>query len=128
MRELTVLAVEADTRPQIVHNLEVADAHTYFAGEFEAWGHNISFNWATGRITKLPERRNRGCKLQPRDPKTQQWRSYGDQTVYADSVPDIATGAVAGMDDTGSCPAPSSLAGQLTQTGVSFVRKLFGGG
>ena len=40
LRELTVLSVEADTRPQIVHNLEIADAHTYFAGEFEAWGHN----------------------------------------------------------------------------------------
>ena len=39
-QELTVLSVEVDTRPQIVHNLEVADAHTYFAGEFEAWGHN----------------------------------------------------------------------------------------
>ena len=36
LRELTVLSVEADTRPQIVHNLEIADAHTYFAGEFEA--------------------------------------------------------------------------------------------
>ena len=42
MRELTVLAVEADTHPQIVHNLEIADAHTYFAGELEAWGHNVS--------------------------------------------------------------------------------------
>ena len=40
LRELTVVAVEADTRPQIVHNLEIAKAHTYFAGELEAWGHN----------------------------------------------------------------------------------------
>ncbi|MEP3637911.1 MAG: hypothetical protein ABJN14_11690 [Paracoccaceae bacterium] len=40
LHELTVLSIEADTRPQIVHNLEIADAHTYFAGEFEAWGHN----------------------------------------------------------------------------------------
>ena len=40
LRELTVVAVKEDTRPQIVHNLEIADAHTYFAGEFEAWGHN----------------------------------------------------------------------------------------
>ena len=40
LRELTVLSIERDTRPQIVHNLEVADAHTYFAGELEAWGHN----------------------------------------------------------------------------------------
>jgi RHS repeat-associated protein len=37
---LTVLAVEVDPRPQIVHNLEVAGAATYFAGELEAWGHN----------------------------------------------------------------------------------------
>ena len=39
LRELTVLTVDVDTRPQIVHNLEIADAHTYFAGELEAWGH-----------------------------------------------------------------------------------------
>ena len=36
LQELTVLSVDVDPRPQIVHNLEVADAHTYFAGEFEA--------------------------------------------------------------------------------------------
>jgi len=40
LHELTVLSIEADTRPKIVHNTGVADAHTYFAGEFEAWGHN----------------------------------------------------------------------------------------
>ena len=40
LRELAVLSVDVDPRPQIVHNLEIADAHTYFAGEFEAWGHN----------------------------------------------------------------------------------------
>jgi Pretoxin HINT domain/HNH endonuclease len=40
MAALTVLAVEVDPEPQIVHNLEVADAATYFAGELEAWGHN----------------------------------------------------------------------------------------
>ncbi len=38
--ELLVLSVEADDNPQRVHNLEIADAHTYFAGELEAWGHN----------------------------------------------------------------------------------------
>ncbi len=42
LQELTVLAVERDTAPRIVHNLEVAGAHTYFAGELEAWGHNNS--------------------------------------------------------------------------------------
>ncbi|MEP6018982.1 MAG: hypothetical protein ABJ251_10955 [Paracoccaceae bacterium] len=40
LHELTVLSIEADTRPQIVHNLEITNAHTYFAGELEAWGHN----------------------------------------------------------------------------------------
>lgn len=44
LRELTVLAVEVDTRPQRVHNLEIADAHTYFVGDLEVWGHN-------GRLT-----------------------------------------------------------------------------
>lgn len=46
LRELIMLAVEIDTKPQMVHNLEIADAHTYFAGELEAWGHN-------GKIAKL---------------------------------------------------------------------------
>jgi hypothetical protein len=40
---LTVLAVEVDPKPQMVHNLEIADAHTYFAGELEAWGHNSRY-------------------------------------------------------------------------------------
>ena len=52
LRELTVLSVEADTRPQIVHNLESADAHTYFAGELEAWGHN----------NRKPGARRNGCR------------------------------------------------------------------
>ena len=38
--ELLVLSVEADDNPQRVHNLEIADAHTYVAGELEAWGHD----------------------------------------------------------------------------------------
>jgi hypothetical protein len=42
LRELTVLATEPDTTPRRVHNLEVANAHTYFVGELEAWGHNGS--------------------------------------------------------------------------------------
>ncbi|WP_284166147.1 polymorphic toxin-type HINT domain-containing protein, partial [Frigidibacter sp. SD6-1] len=37
---ITVVSRELDDRPMIVHNLEIAGAHTYFAGELEAWGHN----------------------------------------------------------------------------------------
>ncbi|WP_284165986.1 polymorphic toxin-type HINT domain-containing protein, partial [Frigidibacter sp. SD6-1] len=37
---ITVVSRELDDRPTLVHNLEVAGAHTYFAGELEAWGHN----------------------------------------------------------------------------------------
>ncbi len=44
LRELKVLVVELDNTPTRVHNLEVADAHTYFAGEFEAWGHNARWD------------------------------------------------------------------------------------
>lgn len=44
LRQLTVLAVELDNAPTRVHNLEVADAHTYFAGELEAWGHNAPWS------------------------------------------------------------------------------------
>ncbi|MEP5759844.1 MAG: polymorphic toxin-type HINT domain-containing protein [Litoreibacter sp.] len=36
LRALTVLAVKVDNTPTRVHNLEVAGAYTYFAGEFEA--------------------------------------------------------------------------------------------
>ena len=54
LRELTVLAVEEDTRPRIVHNLEIADAHTYFAGELEAWGHNKKIrNGVVGAIMQF---------------------------------------------------------------------------
>lgn len=51
---LRVLSVDLDGRPQRVHNLEVAGAHTYFAGELEAWGHNA-------RKVPNPNGR-RGCK------------------------------------------------------------------
>ncbi|WP_284166142.1 polymorphic toxin-type HINT domain-containing protein [Frigidibacter sp. SD6-1] len=37
---ITVVSRELDDRPTLVHNLEVAGAHTYFAGELEAWAHN----------------------------------------------------------------------------------------
>ena len=47
LQPLTVLAVEVEARPQMVHNLEIAEAHTYFAGELEAWGHN-AIRWKTG--------------------------------------------------------------------------------
>ena len=40
LSELRVLSIEVDSAPRRVHNLEVAGAHTYFAGELEAWGHN----------------------------------------------------------------------------------------
>jgi RHS repeat-associated protein len=47
LQPLTVLAIELDPTPQIVHNLEVADAATYFAGELEAWGHNVTSSTPT---------------------------------------------------------------------------------
>ncbi len=107
LRALVVLAVETDDTPQRVHNLEIAEAHTYFAGELEAWGHNAVFDWVTGRVTKYPERRNRGCKLQPRG-KDGRWKSYDDQVVYTESVPDVATGVAAGLDPSGSISPQNS--------------------
>ena len=44
LKELTVLAVEIDSTPQFSYNLEIADAHTYFAGELEVWGHNAPYH------------------------------------------------------------------------------------
>lgn len=37
---LTVVATRVDNIPQLVHNLEVEGAHTYFAGDMAAWAHN----------------------------------------------------------------------------------------
>lgn len=61
LNPLTVLAVEADDRPQMVHNLEIAEAHTYFAGELEVWGHNARRRTQGGHtqnrhITNLPNK------------------------------------------------------------------------
>ncbi|MEP4511033.1 MAG: polymorphic toxin-type HINT domain-containing protein [Paracoccaceae bacterium] len=53
LQALTVLSIDVDTRPQIVHNLEIAEAHTYFAGELEAWGHNISKKTRNNIVTAL---------------------------------------------------------------------------
>jgi hypothetical protein len=61
-----VLAVEVDVKPQIVHNLEIAEAHTYLAGELEAWGHNAT-RWKKGG----------GGRLQPYDTKTGQYVCKG---------------------------------------------------
>ena len=40
LEPLTVLALQVDDTPQLVHNLEIGGAHTYFAGEMAAWAHN----------------------------------------------------------------------------------------
>jgi len=46
LRELIILAVEIDESPQFAYNLEIAEAHTYFAGELETWGHNARLNFS----------------------------------------------------------------------------------
>jgi len=65
LQTLTVLYAAIAETPEKVHNLEVADAHTYFAGEFEAWGHNglgyyiLEFEDGFGYIGKgCPKRMN----------------------------------------------------------------------
>ena len=40
LTELTITAVVLDATPVMVHNLEVAEAHTFFVGEAGVWGHN----------------------------------------------------------------------------------------
>ena len=59
---LTVLAVEVDTAPQQVYNLEIADAHTYFAGELEAWGHNARSS-TSGNNSASVSGRAKHCQL-----------------------------------------------------------------
>ncbi|MCT4554433.1 MAG: HINT domain-containing protein [Pelagimonas sp.] len=36
LQSLRVVSANLDGPPQLVHNLEVADAHTYFVGDLEA--------------------------------------------------------------------------------------------
>ncbi len=48
---IRVLTVTLDATPTLVHNIEVAGAHTYFAGELEAWSHNAGSR--IGRIAAL---------------------------------------------------------------------------
>nr|WP_284166162.1 polymorphic toxin-type HINT domain-containing protein [Frigidibacter sp. SD6-1] len=45
---IRVLTVTLDATPTLVHNIEVAGAHTYFAGELEAWGHNAKRRYGDG--------------------------------------------------------------------------------
>jgi len=70
LQPLRMLAVEVDTTPRMVHNLEVAGAHTYYAGELEAWGHNYRW-WKRGGSGRLqPYDTKTGqyvCKIRPRD-------------------------------------------------------------
>lgn len=49
MLPLTVLAIRVDDTPQMVHNLEIGGAHTYFAGDMAAWAHNRSGALSTAR-------------------------------------------------------------------------------
>ncbi|MEP6018979.1 MAG: hypothetical protein ABJ251_10940 [Paracoccaceae bacterium] len=62
LHELTVLSIEADARPQIVHNLEIADAHTHFAGELEAWGHNARSR-TSGNSSAAQKGKEKHCQL-----------------------------------------------------------------
>lgn len=60
MLPLTVLAVRLDDTPQLVHNLEIGGAHTYFVGELDAWAHNA---WNTPS-TRTRIYKSRGGKCQ----------------------------------------------------------------
>jgi hypothetical protein len=67
-----VLAVEVDQNPQMVHNLEIADAHTYFAGELEAWGHNAKLPGVYYLLHKAKDYSGDTCDIGGRRPRTSQ--------------------------------------------------------
>ncbi len=106
LKELKVVAVKIDRSPQQVHNLEVADAHTYFAGEFEAWGHNNKIRDIGNRLV---------CTVK----------------TFA---PDLFTGGVFGYDDASARkakykPYPDSPSGRTGYRCAYFYRlgtRLFG--
>lgn len=62
LNALTILSVEADTRPQMVYNLEIAEAHTYFAGELEVWSHNAK-STTSGNSPSAQTGREKHCEL-----------------------------------------------------------------
>ncbi|MEO9515264.1 MAG: hypothetical protein ABJH45_22635 [Paracoccaceae bacterium] len=62
LSELRVIGIEIDPNPQIVHNLEIAGANTYFAGEFEAWGHNARSR-TSGNSSAAQKGKEKHCQL-----------------------------------------------------------------
>jgi len=81
LRPLTVLAVEVDDTPTRVHNLEIADAHTYFAGELEAWGHNAK-NGFGAYIIKLRD----GSYYSGKGPRSRRRESIIERMAAAGSA------------------------------------------
>jgi hypothetical protein len=79
LQPLTVLAVQVDDAPTQVHNLEIAEAHTYFAGELEAWGHNVSWGEVQVRLMQLVT----GCFLEAANPDIEIPTAEGGVDVFS---------------------------------------------
>ncbi len=62
LEPLTVISITQIDTPQLVYNFEVAEAHTYFAGEFEAWSHNAKSS-TSGNSSAAQIGRERHCQL-----------------------------------------------------------------
>jgi hypothetical protein len=119
LQSLRVVSANLDGTPQLVHNLEVAGAHTYFVGELEAWGHN--------RL-RYPTKPGAGGKPQPYDPTTGRYKSPCDQpSINNNPVTDFLAGAAFGYSDgTGGKPfspkpgARASTVGSICGFGVGL--------
>ena len=119
LAELRVLSVEVDSAPQRVHNLEVAGAGTYFAGELEAWGHNRW--WKPGG----------GGKLQPYDTKTGRYVcKIKPKSWYSD----LLTGSMIGYSDGSKAPpkppspfppSPAGRAGYSCGSSLGIAERIY---
>ena len=96
LRALTVIAAELDPTPTRVHNLEVAGAHTYFAGELEAWGHNAR---------RYPTKLGGGGRQQPYDPDTGRYLSHCAQPSATNNpITHFGAGVAFGYSDASKNP------------------------
>ena len=117
LQPLTVLAVEVDARPQMVHNLEIAEAHTYFAGELEAWGHNAWWNLTKFKRLHPPAPKCNGAARGP-DGKFME-----NPIIDEGNIGDTINGVLTGLADDNSGLCPNNPAGKIGNTLGGIIRK-----
>ncbi|WP_284166169.1 hypothetical protein, partial [Frigidibacter sp. SD6-1] len=95
----TVVSRELDDRPTLVHNLEVAGAHTYFAGELEAWGHNASSGAYLFKLANGKWYAGKGPKSRCKKSKRAKSKAEGSPVVLSFFWPATSTREAFVMED-----------------------------